>query len=142
MVSLLPRFLPLASGSTGSRSNSCVLERGGGTAAPPAAAAAAHLPSAVPAAAGASGDHEVSVMKPDSPRGEVSGKRSLLDSCTMPSATSACPSGSEVDETRSRTSWTLKRSLVVALKPPERRNLMVHRNCGVRVRSSSSVRAC
>lgn len=90
----------------------------------------------------ASGAQEDSVIEPHSPLGLQSGKRSRVVSCITPSATSAWPNGSDVSETRSRTSCTVKRRRVDAWKPALRKKRIVHRKLGARVRSSSSVRAC
>lgn len=81
----------------------CVLERGGcvGCVSP---LTALSRPLAEATSVAASGAQEVSVMEPHSPLGELSGKRNRVVSCMTPSATSAWPSGSDVSETRSRTS--------------------------------------
>lgn len=100
---ILPLLLLLAAVS-----KSWVLDRGGPW---------PLLPAWPGSAAAASGDQEVSVMKPQSPpRGEVSGMRSRVVSWMAPRATSAWPSGKAVSVILSRTSITLKRSLVVAEK--------------------------
>lgn len=67
-------------------------------------------------------------MKPALPLFDCNAIRNRDDSCITPNEISADPNGTAVCDTRSRTSYTVKRIIVFDVSPSHPRNDIVQRN--------------
>lgn len=79
-------------------------------------------------------------MKPALPLFDWSAMRKRVVSRMTPNDISADPNGTAVCDTRSRTSYTVKRINVLVFKPSHPRYEIVHKNCGLEQRCEDKQR--